>query len=420
MYIRVALLAGALGLCHGAVVEQSPKHSSDDRPKHVEPHASEVPRNDHRPQRAPRVDRPSRNGSRDKHSDRKRESYRYGGDSGRGPLVGGHSHNHEHQYEGDKDLYHEGLQVTNSLCGIGGRKLRLAPCARSAEGHPGGQCREDRPHELRHYVVRCVLPGELARCGHTQCDRRVDVRPRYVPHSGDHGRQSESEGQRYGQRVVSGPSRRASKYRAYSNRCPAEDQDEGPYQLGYGRADDVGGVYLAAVEPTAARLFLLLLVDRPPRAPANTLFQTGLFFRADRAARDASPAHRGFTEGLVSRGGRLPRCRLPCREIFLPPPWASGWLAGEVTHRSGHRTGHIIEPCTLLTEPLATRPLPDVLGIYATAGLAVGVVVVDVRVDRMPRALAYCHAPSPPRSSFIENTTSSTLAQGIRTRRSRS
>jgi hypothetical protein len=29
----------------------------------------------------------------------------------------------------------------------------------------------------------------------------------------------------------------------------------------------------------------------------------------------------------------------------------------------------------------------------------------------MPRALAYCHAPLPPRSSFIENTTSSTLAQ---------
>src|SRR5215213_5365621 len=108
-----------------------------------------------------------------------------------------------------------------------------------------------------------------------------------MTYGGDHGRQREPEGECYGQRVVSGPSRRAREDRAYSNRCPAEHEYEDPYQLGYGCADDVGGVYLAAVESSAARLFLLLLVDRPPRAPANTLFQTGLFFRADPATSDA-------------------------------------------------------------------------------------------------------------------------------------
>src|ERR671912_1340316 len=195
-------LAWAFGLGHGAIVEQRPKHPPDDRSKDVKPHATEVPRNDHRSQRARRIDRPSCHRPCNEHPHCKRKSYRYGRDRRRSPLVCCHSHNHEHQYEGDKDLNHEGLQVTNSLCGIGGRKLRLAPCARSAEGHPGGQCREDRPHELRQDIVRGVLPGELARSGHTQCDRRVDVRPRYVPHSGHHRSQRESEGQRYGQRVV--------------------------------------------------------------------------------------------------------------------------------------------------------------------------------------------------------------------------
>src|SRR5918993_1317833 len=237
-------LAWAFGLGHGAVVEERPKHPPDDRPKDVKPHAAEVPRNDHRSQRARRIDGPSGHRSRDEDPHRKRKSYRYGRDRRRSPLVCCHSHNHEHQYESDKDLNHEGLQVTNSLCGIGGRQLRLAPCACSAEGHPGGQCREDRPHELRQDIVRGVLPGELARSGHTQCDRRVDVRPRYVPHSGHHRSQRESEGQRYGQRVVSGPSRRAREDRAYRNRSSAEHEYEGPDQLGYGRPEDVGGVNL--------------------------------------------------------------------------------------------------------------------------------------------------------------------------------
>src|SRR5215204_1084487 len=380
-------LAGAFGLGHGAVVEQRPKHPPDDRPKDVKPHATEVPRNDHRSQRACRIDRTAGHRSRDEHPHRKRKSYRYGSDRGRSPLVCGHSHHHEHQDEGDKDLNHEGLQVSYPLCGVGGRQLRLAPCPCSAEGQPGGQSREDRPHELRHYVVRGVLPGELARCGHTQCDGWVYVRPRDVTYGGHHRSQRKPEGQRYGQRVVSGPSRRAREDRAYSNRSSAEHEYEGPYQLGYGRADDVGGVYLAAVEPSAARLFLLLLVDRPPRAPANTLFQMGLIFCADPATRSPTSAHHWFGEGVVlSRTGRPARCGLPAREILLPLPCASPWLTSEVAHRRGHRTGRIIEPCTLLTEPLATRPFPDVLGIYATAGLAVGVDVVDVRVDRTPRA----------------------------------
>src|SRR5919107_1278024 len=118
-------LRRALGLCQGAVVEQSPKHPSDDRA-----------------QGARRVDRPSRHGPRDKHSNRKREAYRYGGDSGRSPLVGGHRHHHEDQDESDQDLHHKGLQVSHTLCGVGGRQLRLAPCARSAEGYPGSKRRE--------------------------------------------------------------------------------------------------------------------------------------------------------------------------------------------------------------------------------------------------------------------------------------
>src|SRR5215207_6379336 len=286
-------LAWAFGLGHGAVVEERPKHPSDDRPKDVKPYATEIPRNDHRSQRARRIDRPSGHGSRDEHPHRKRKSYRYGSDRGRSPLVCGHSHHHEHQDEGDKDLNHEGLQVSYPLCGVGGRQLRLAPCPCSAEGQPGGQSREDRPHELRHYVVRGVLPGELARCGHTQCDGWVYVRPRDVTYGGHHRSQRKPEGQRYGQRVVSGPSRRAREDRAYSNRSSAEHEYEGPYQLGYGRADDVGGVYLAAVEPSAARLFLLFLIHRPPCAPADALFQSGLFFRADPATSDAGPARRG-------------------------------------------------------------------------------------------------------------------------------
>src|ERR671911_2452782 len=188
-----SLLRRALGLCQGAVVEQSPKHSSDDRAQDVEPHAREVPRNQHRPQRARRVDRPSRHGPRDKHSDRKREAYRYGGDSGRGPLVRGYRHHNEDQDEGDQDLHHEGLQVSHTLCGVGGRELSLASCARSSEGYPGSKRREHGTYELRTYIVRGELPGELLRGGHSQGHGRVDVRPRDVTYRGNHGRQREPE-----------------------------------------------------------------------------------------------------------------------------------------------------------------------------------------------------------------------------------
>src|SRR5215208_4176035 len=190
-------LAWAFGLGHGAVVEQRPKHPADDRPKDVKPHATEVPSNDHRSQRARRIDRPSGHGSRNEDPHCKRESHRYGGYRSRSPLVCCHSHNHEHQYEGDQDLNHESLQVSNSLCGIGGRELRFAPCPCSAEGYPGGECREHGTYELRAHVVRCVLPGKLARCCHPKGDGRVDVRPRDVPYSGDHRSQGKPEGQRY-------------------------------------------------------------------------------------------------------------------------------------------------------------------------------------------------------------------------------
>src|ERR687894_1695819 len=141
-YCPAKSLAWAFGLGHGAVVELRPKHPPDDRSKDVKPHATEVPRNDHRSQRASRVDRPAGHGSRDEDPHCKREAYRYWSDSGRSPRVGGHGHKHEHQYEGDKHLNDEGLQVSYPLCGVGGRELSLAPCACSAEGNPGGQSRE--------------------------------------------------------------------------------------------------------------------------------------------------------------------------------------------------------------------------------------------------------------------------------------
>src|SRR5215213_8295971 len=123
----VKSLAWAFGLGHGAVVEQRPKHPADDRPKDVEPHAREISRYDHRPERACRIDRPSRYGPRDEDPYRERKSHRYGSDRGRRPLVCRHGHNHEHQYEGDEDLHDKRLQVPDPLCGVGGRKLRLAP-----------------------------------------------------------------------------------------------------------------------------------------------------------------------------------------------------------------------------------------------------------------------------------------------------
>src|SRR5215203_2625333 len=188
-----SLLRRALGLCQGAVVEQRSQHPSDDRPQYVEPETCKVSGNDHRPQRARRVDRPSGHRTCDEHPHSKREAHRYGSYRGRSPLVSCHSHNHEHQYEGDEYLHHKSLQVPDSLCGVGGRKLSLAPCACSAEGYPGSQSGEHRPNELCAYVVRDELPGELLGGGHAQGHGRVDVSPRNVPHSGHHGHQCEAE-----------------------------------------------------------------------------------------------------------------------------------------------------------------------------------------------------------------------------------
>jgi hypothetical protein len=57
---------------------------------------------------------------------------------------------------------------------------------------------------------------------------------------------------------------------------------------------------------------------------------------------------------------------------------------GEVAYR----TTRAVEPLALLTERLATGPLLDVLGRDAVTGLAIAVVVVNVRVGRVPWALA--------------------------------
>src|SRR5215218_5378646 len=57
---------------------------------------------------------------------------------------------------------------------------------------------------------------------------------------------------------------------------------------------------------------------------------------------------------------------------------------GEVAYRATR----VIEPFALLAERLAAGPLLDVLGRDAVTGLAITVVVVDVRVGRVPRILA--------------------------------
>src|SRR5215211_5939054 len=154
----------------------------------------------------------------------------------------------------------------------------------------------------------------------------------------------------------------------------------------------MGGVYPAAVEAAAARLFPLFLVQRLPGSPAG-----GGARRA--AARTASserrPAQAGLgEEGIASRTGRLVPRGLAPQEVFFPP--ASPWVAGGGAGGAAHRTGRAVEPRALLAQPVATRPLPDVLGGDAAAAQAAWIVVVDVGVGRMPRALACLHAPSPP------------------------
>src|SRR5215213_1102379 len=315
---KLKALARAFSLGHGAVVEQRSQRPPDDRPQYVEPETRKVPGNDHRSQRARRIDRPPGHRPRDEHPYRQGEAHRYGGDRSGSPLVCGHRHYHEHKYEGDKNLHHKRLQVPHPLRRIGGRKLCLVPRTCSAEGPPGSKRCEHRSHQLRTYVMWGVLPRELASGGHPKGDSRVDVRSGDVTYGGNHDGKREPEGQRYGQRVVSGPSSGAREDRAHSNRRPAEYQYEGPYQLGYGRAEDVGGIYLAAVEPAASRLLLFLLVDRPPCAPADTLFQTGLFFRADPATSDA--------------GSGVPGCRRPrivrCVSYGVHPGFSRRTLRG--------------------------------------------------------------------------------------------
>jgi hypothetical protein len=59
----------------------------------------------------------------------------------------------------------------------------------------------------------------------------------------------------------------------------------------------------------------------------------------------------------------------------------------EAGHVAYGATG-FVQALALPAKGFATRPLADVLGVHAVAGLAVGVVVVDLRVGRIPGTLA--------------------------------
>jgi hypothetical protein len=97
------------------------------------------------------------------------------------------------------------------------------------------------------------------------------VRTRDVPYSGHHSRQGQPEGQCDGQGIVGRTGRRAREDGADRNCCPAEDQDEGPHELGDRRAHEVRSVYLASIQAPAALLLLLLLLKRLPGAPTGGL-----------------------------------------------------------------------------------------------------------------------------------------------------
>lgn len=129
---------------------------------------------------------------------------------------------------------------------MAGRQVGLAP-GRTAEDHPGGKGREHRPCKLGDQVERRELPGELARGGHTERDGGIDVRPRYVSHGGHHDREGESEGQRHGQRAVSGAGRRERQDGRYRNGDPSEYEDKGPDEFRQGAAQHVAAVYLTPV-----------------------------------------------------------------------------------------------------------------------------------------------------------------------------
>src|SRR3712207_2438976 len=70
-------LGSVLG--HGPFVEQCRRYSPDDGPQDVEPNASEVARNEHRPEGANRVDGASGDGASNKDPDCKGEAHRNGG-----------------------------------------------------------------------------------------------------------------------------------------------------------------------------------------------------------------------------------------------------------------------------------------------------------------------------------------------------
>src|SRR5215213_9223174 len=70
------------------------------------------------------------------------------------------------------------------------------------------------------------------------------------------------------------------------------------------------------------------------------------------------------------------RCRLPFPPTLLKAGEIAYWTAGAV------------EALALLAKRLAPSPLPHVLWVHAVAGLAVGIVVVDLRVGRVPRSFA--------------------------------
>src|SRR5829696_2431184 len=108
--------------------------------------------------------------------------------------------------------------------------------------------------------------------------------------------------------------------------------------------------------------------------------------------------------GLLFSSGKRDLCddRLPCRALHgpanyeraknAPRSWAARSLqplssllqVGEVAYW----TPQAVESFALLAERLAACPLFDVLGRDAVAGLAIAVLVVDLRVGRVPWALA--------------------------------
>ena len=68
-------------------------------------------------------------------------------------------------------------------------------------------------------------------------------------------------------------------------------------------------------------------------------------------------------------------------------PFPGGRLYALEAGYVAYGAARVVEPLALPARRLAARPLPHILGLDAVAGLAAGVVVVDLRVSRVPRAL---------------------------------